>query len=153
MSDDSPDSLLGALLYMVIGLSGMALSLALLVAMFGAAFHLFFGSAPAILEPFGGTLAVLIADFLKLMTNLAMIVIAIAMVWLMMTGKMDEVVDEMVEDMDQDQRSPDQGHHGTENTSSSSSKPKPQTGESTPEPAPDDWDPNEKINDVGDRER
>lgn len=101
MTDDSPDTFLGALFQLIFGLAGtafflalMGASLVLLVALMGASFNIFLGNAPGILEPFGGALAGLLADFVKLLGNVTMVVIAIVMLWLMATGQMDDIFDE-----------------------------------------------------------
>jgi len=102
MTDGNPDTFLGALFQLIIGLAGMAFGLALiggslvlLVALLGAAFNIFFGNAPGILEPFGGALAGLLAGLVKLLANITMVVIAVVMLWLMVTGQMDEALDDM----------------------------------------------------------
>lgn len=128
MTDDSPDTFLGAFFQLIIGLAGMTFGLALmggslvlLVALLGAAFNIFSGNAPGILEPFGGALTGLLADLVKLLANVMMVFGAIVMIWLMVTGQMDEIMDDM---FNEHQSSNSQQHEDKSNRTSTRSRAK-----------------------------
>lgn len=136
MTDDSSDTFLGALLQMIIGLAGMVFGLALIggslvvfVALLGAAFNIFTGNAPSILEPFGGTLAGLLADLVYLLRNLIMLVIGVVVIWLMATGQLDETLDEMF-DVQQSSESRQQKSESGQTSAQSGAKQRP-SGDST----------------------
>ena len=115
MTDDSPDSLLGAFFQLIIGLAGMALGLAvmvgslvLFVALLGAAFDIFFGNPPMILEPFGGALVEFLASLVKLLVTIAMGVISVVMLGVMIldvTGQTDIVEDGLFNELFDEQKS------------------------------------------------
>lgn len=157
MTDDGPNTLIGALFQIVFGLVGLILSLAmmgallvLLVALLGATFDMFLGSAPRILEPFGGALVGLVADLVRLLANVLMVIGAIVIIWLVVTGRMDEVVGDTFDE----QETPDSQRRGStsnRNSTQGSRKKRPKTKSSNAS-LPNSRDPTDSASSDSDTE-
>lgn len=132
MSDGDSDTLLGGLFQLIVGLGSIAGgvilmcgSLVLFVASLGAIFNIFFGAAPEILKPLGGGLTEFVASLLEFFVTVMIVVGAVAMAWLAMSGQIDEVTDEMMDGTFTEQGSTNSNQHsGKEGADSNRSKTK-----------------------------
>lgn len=118
MSNGDPDTLLGGLFQLIVGLGtiagGLILmcgSLILFVALLGAVFSITFGTAPEILKPLGGGLTEFVVSLLEFFVTVMIVVGAIVMAWLAMSGRIDEMTDEMMDGTFPEQGSTNSNQH------------------------------------------
>lgn len=81
--------LIGGILMLVLCLGIVVFSIAVLAAWIGASLVVLTGSTPGIFQPFGGQLVGLFVGLIRLM----MVVLALVIAWLFLTGRIDEFID------------------------------------------------------------